>query len=121
MSLLFYLNLDFFFIFIPYMSKQKFKKVKFGSNKIGSQQMHLVFGFSLNHIIMTAMRCLVVAAGAFEIFDLPQQVELKLQIFKAFFFRAFEVEFIMYKKSISKVFGFFFYSWILAVTKSAYP
>lgn len=67
------------------MSKQKLRKVKYGSNKIGSQQMHLVFGFSLNHIIMTAMRCLVGAAGAFEIFDLPQQVELKLQIFKAFF------------------------------------
>lgn len=47
--------------------------------------MHLVFGFSLNHIIMTAMRCLVGSAGAFEIFDLPQQVELKLQMFEAFF------------------------------------
>lgn len=90
MSLLFYLNLDFFFffsIFIPYWSKQKLKKVKFGSNKIGSQQMHLVFGFSLNHIIMTAMRCLIGSAGAFEIFDLPQQVELKLQMFEAFFFQ----------------------------------
>lgn len=118
MSLLFYLNLDFFFI--PYWSKQKLKKVKFGSNKIGSQQMHLVFGFSLNHIIMTAMRCLIGSVGAFEIFDLPQQVELKLQMFEAFFFRPFEVEFIMYKNSISKVF-FFFYSWFLAVNKSAYP
>lgn len=118
MSLLFYLNLDFFFHFY---SLHVQNKVKFGSNKIGSQQMHLVFGFSLNHIIMTAMRCLVGSAGAFEIFDLPQQVELKLQMFEAFFFRAFEVEFIMYKNSISSLFFFFFYSWILAVNKSAYP
>lgn len=104
MSLLFYLNLDFFFHFY---SLHVQNKVKFGSNKIGSQQMHLVFGFSLNHIIMTAMRCLVGSAGAFEIFDLPQQVELKLQMFEAFFSEHLKWSLLCIKTQF-QVFFFFF-------------
>lgn len=67
---------------------------------------------------MTAMRCLVGSAGAFEIFDLPQQVELKL--FEAFFFSDhLKWSLLCIKTQFPK--SFFFYSWILAVNKSAYP
>lgn len=83
--------------------------------------MHLVFGFSLNHIIMTAMRCLVGSAGAFEIFDLSQQVELKLQMFEAFFSEHLKWSLLCIKTQFQVFFFFFFYSWILAVNKSAYP
>lgn len=106
MSLLFYLNLDFFFFHFYSLHVQN--KVKFGSNKIGSQQMHLVFGFSLNHIIMTAMRCLVGSAGAFEIFDLPQQVELKLQMFEAFFSEHLKWSLLCIKTQFQVFFFFFF-------------
>lgn len=69
---------------------------------------------------MTVMRCLVGAAGAFVIFDLPQQVELKLQMFKAFFSEHLKWTWLRIKTQFPKLF-FFFYSWILPVTESGHP